>query len=99
MPSAPFHMMFAIMHHTLGAPLSHTGYDAIALPGGRRFEVGDFHHQRHHRFIEFNHGGIESPLDDWADSFHDGTVDGNRRIADRRHALSVARSGSGTRSS
>jgi len=93
-PTAPFHMMFAIMHHTLGAPLSHTGYDAIALPGGRRWEVGDFHHQLHHRFIECNYGGIESPLDDWAHSLHDGTPDGDRLIGARRRSLSASRSGS-----
>ena len=90
-PTAPFHMIFAIMHHTLGAPLSHTGYDAIVLPGGLRMEVGDFHHQLHHRFIECNYGGIESPLDDWAASLHDGTPDGDRLIAARRRSLSAAR--------
>lgn len=92
-PTAPVHMLFAIMHHTLGAPLSHTGYDAVILPGRLRFEVGDFHHQLHHRFIECNYGGIESPLDDWADSLHDGTTDGDRHIAARRRLLSAARTG------
>ncbi len=95
-PSSPFHMLFAMMHHGVGAPLSHTGYDAIELGRGRtgsplRLAVGDFHHQLHHRFIECNYGGMESPLDDWLDSFHDGTAGGDRHIADRRRRLAAAR--------
>jgi sterol desaturase/sphingolipid hydroxylase (fatty acid hydroxylase superfamily) len=93
-PSAPLHMVFATMHHTAGAPMSHTGYDALKLPGGRRLEFGDFHHQLHHRLIECNYGGLESPLDDWIGSLHDGTADGDRLIAQRRSALAAARTGS-----
>ncbi len=94
-PSGPLHMLFAMMHHGVGAPLSHTGYDAIQLrpgePRSARLRVGDFHHQLHHRYIECNYGGYESPLDDWLDAFHDGTSDGDRRIADRRRALASNR--------
>ena len=88
--SSPLHMLFAMMHHGVGAPLSHTGYDAIEV-GPSRLRVGDFHHQLHHRFIECNYGGVESPLDDWLDAFHDGTGDGDRRIADRRRRLAAGR--------
>ena len=31
-PSSPAHMLFPLMHHTLGAPIGHTGYDAVRLP-------------------------------------------------------------------
>jgi sterol desaturase/sphingolipid hydroxylase (fatty acid hydroxylase superfamily) len=101
-PSNPSHMLFAVMHHHVGAPLSHTGYDGIHLtaPGrsadgtGRRgrpltLAVGDFHHQLHHRFIECNYGGLESPLDDLLGAFHDGSSDGDRRIAERRRRLAA----------
>ncbi len=33
-PSSGVHMLFALMHHTIGAPMSHTGYDAVRLRGG-----------------------------------------------------------------
>lgn len=86
-PSHPIHLYFMMLHHGIGAPLSHTGYDAIILPGGLRFRVGDFHHQLHHRFLECNYGGLESPIDDLLDTFHDGTADGDARMAARRAKL------------
>jgi len=94
--SSPLHLLFAMMHHGVGAPLSHTGYDAIELRRGSsgnplRLAVGDFHHQLHHRFIECNYGGLESPLDDWLDAFHDGTPEGDRQVAERRKRLAAAR--------
>ena len=93
--SHPIHLLFAMMHHTLGAPLSHTGYDGIKA-GAITLPVGDFHHQLHHRFIECNYGGPESPIDDWLDSFHDGTAEGDKHIAARRRRLSAAKRGMAT---
>ena len=84
-------MLFALMHHTIGAPMSHTGYDAVRLARRQRFEMGDFHHQLHHRFIECNYGGLESPLDELIGSFHDGTTDGDQMVADRLTRLSALR--------
>ena len=79
-PSHPIHMYFMSMHHGLGAPLSHTGYDALLLgPSSRRqarFELGDFHHQIHHKLFKYNMGGLESPLDELLGTFHDGTPQG-----------------------
>jgi len=91
LPSSPVHMLFAVMHHTIGAPMSHTGYDAVRLPMRQRFELGDFHHQLHHRFIECNYGGIESPLDELIGAFHDGTPDGDQMVAERLSRLSAPR--------
>ncbi|MDE0067577.1 MAG: sterol desaturase family protein [Acidimicrobiaceae bacterium] len=90
LPSHPIHFYFMVLHHSLGAPLSHTGYDAVILPGGLKFRVGDFHHQLHHRFLECNYGGLESPLDEMLDTFHDGTADGDAHMAARRAALRKA---------
>ena len=89
-PSHPIHLYFMVLHHGLGAPLSHTGYDAVILPGGLEFRVGDFHHQLHHRFLECNYGGLESPLDEMLDTFHDGTADGDAHMATRRAAIGKA---------
>ena len=91
-PSHPVHFLFAMMHHTLGAPLSHTGYDGIKV-GGATLPVGDFHHQLHHRFIECNYGGPDAPLDEWLDAWHDGTPRGDAHIAARRRTLNEARRG------
>ncbi len=86
-PSHPVHLLFMVLHHGVGAPLSHTGYDAVILPGQRHFRVGDFHHQLHHRFLECNYGGLDSPIDDLLDTFHDGTPEGDVRMASRRAEL------------
>ena len=94
LPSSGVHMLLAMMHHTVGAPMSHTGYDAVRLPLRQRFEVGDFHHQLHHRFIECNYGGLESPLDELIGSFHDGTPDGDQMVTERLRRLSAPRQAS-----
>ena len=91
LPSSGVHMLFALMHHTMGAPMSHTGYDAVQLPARQRFELGDFHHQLHHRFIECNYGGLESPLDEMIGAFHDGTAEGDEMVAARLSRLSASR--------
>ena len=98
LPSSGVHMLFALMHHTMGAPMSHTGYDAVRLTRRRRFELGDFHHQLHHRLIECNYGGLESPLDALIGSFHDGTPAGDQMVAERLHRSSARHSSSGTSS-
>jgi sterol desaturase/sphingolipid hydroxylase (fatty acid hydroxylase superfamily) len=91
LPAHPVHFLFAMMHHSLGAPMSHTGHDALRLPGGFRFELGDFFHQLHHRFIECNYGGPESPLDTAINAWHDGTEEGEQATAARRRRLSAAK--------
>ncbi|MYJ36969.1 MAG: sterol desaturase family protein, partial [Acidimicrobiaceae bacterium] len=91
LPSSGVHMLFALMHHTIGAPMSHTGYDAVQLPARQRFELGDFHHQLHHRFIECNYGGLESPLDEMIGAFHDGTAEGDQMVTERLSRLSASR--------
>ena len=95
LPSHPVHLYFMAMHHGIGAPLSHTGYDAVLLgPQNHRqarFELGDFHHQLHHRFIECNYGGLESPLDEMIGSFHDGTPQGDAALSRSRHERSSTR--------
>ncbi len=48
-----------------------------------RFELGDFHHQIHHRFIECNYGGYESPLDELLGAWHDGTPKGAEVLVHR----------------
>lgn len=95
LPAHPVHMLYIVVQHHIGAPLSHTGYHAIRFTerfGGRlRLPIGDFFHQVHHRFIECNYGGEESPLDGWLDSFHDGTPEGEQRTADRRRRINARR--------
>jgi len=83
-PWHPVHLYFMLLHHGMGAPLSHTGFDAVKLPAGAKFRVGDFHHQLHHRFLDCNYGGLESPLDNMLDTFHNGTPEADAAMSQRR---------------
>ena len=86
-PSHPVHVIFNLMHHGMGAPTSHTGYDAVRLWGSRRLEIGDFFHHLHHRHFDCNYGNYDTPGDPMFGSFHDGTAEGDRLIAERRKAM------------
>jgi lathosterol oxidase len=46
--------------------------------------LGTFHHQMHHRYFECNYGSLELPWDKWFGSFHDGTVESDAKIRERR---------------
>lgn len=83
-PWHPVHLYFMLLHHGMGAPLSHTGFDAVKLAAGAKFRVGDFHHQLHHRFLDCNYGGLESPLDPVLGTFHNGTSEADAAMRQRR---------------
>lgn len=86
-PSHPVHVIFNLLFHGIGAPSSHTGYDAVRLWGSRRLQIGDFLHQLHHRHFDCNYGTYDMPWDRVFGCFHDGTPEGDRTITERRKAL------------
>ena len=82
----PIHVIYDLIFHGLGAPLSHTGYDRIRITKRLQLRVGDFYHQLHHRFVDTNHGTQDTPLDLWYDTVHDGTHEGTVAMRARRKA-------------
>ena len=86
-PAHPIHVLFLIMHSTIGAPTSHTGFERIKVGKSKGLEVGDFFHQLHHRFFDCNYGTDETPWDEWFGTFHDGTDAGNAMIKERRSKI------------
>ncbi|MEQ8666993.1 MAG: sterol desaturase family protein [Rhodospirillales bacterium] len=90
-PAHPVHVLMQIMLHTLGGPVSHTGYDEVRV-GGARLRVGDFFHQLHHRYFDCNYGVLEMPWDRMFGSFHDGTPEGDALIAERRRRMQAEKS-------
>ena len=86
-PAHPIHVLFLIMHSTIGAPTSHSGFERVSLGGKLDFEVGDFFHQLHHRFFDCNYGTDETPWDQWFGTFHDGSDAGNELIKERRRQI------------
>ena len=86
-PSSPLHILFLIMHSTIGAPTSHSGFERLKIGSHKGIEVGDFFHQLHHRFFDCNYGTDETPWDEWFGTFHDGTDAGNELVRNRRKKI------------
>jgi len=80
----PVHVIYDLIFHGLGAPLSHTGFDKIRIGKRLQFKVGDFYHQLHHRFFDSNFGTLDTPFDINNDCFHDGTLEGHQRFMAKR---------------
>ncbi len=83
-PSHPAHMIFMLNWQFLGAPSSHSGYEAIWVKDKSRLVIGSFFLQLHHRYYECNYGGVEMPWDRWLGTFHDGSEEGTRAARDRK---------------
>lgn len=87
LPAHPIHVIFLLFHHGVGAPTSHAGFEKLKVGKIGGVEVGDFFHQLHHRFFDWNYGTYETPWDQWFGTFHDGTDEGNELIKERRRKI------------
>ncbi|MFK7754032.1 MAG: sterol desaturase family protein [Sedimentitalea sp.] len=91
LPSHPLHVVFHMFSLSLGALLSHAGYEKLLVKDRETLKAGSFHHQLHHRFFECNYGSEEIPLDRWFGSFHDGTDAATKRIRARKKLIFARR--------
>lgn len=73
-----------MQNQALTAATSHTVFDALLVKDKRTLELGNFHHQMHHRFFECNYGTLEVPWDKLFGSFHDGTSESHQKLLERR---------------
>ncbi len=89
----PVHVIFNLMFHGLGAPVSHSGYHDLKVGGFKIMRIGDFYHQLHHRFVDCNFGTTDTPWDQWAGTYHDGTPAGEAHIRDMRQQAAVSTPG------
>jgi sterol desaturase/sphingolipid hydroxylase (fatty acid hydroxylase superfamily) len=83
----PIHTIFILQYHMITAVTSHTGYEDLIVSKRVRFRLGDFFHQLHHRYFDCNYGTYETPWDQWLQTFHDGTQEGDAWIKQRRNKL------------
>ena len=83
----PLHIIFHLQYYTLTAVTTHTGFQGLVVKDKNRLALGTFHHQMHHRYFECNYGSLEMPWDKWFGSFHDGTVEANERMQERRKSI------------
>ncbi len=82
--SHPIHVLFHVYFQSVGAAISHTGFEGLKIRGKKRVELGTFFHQLHHKHFKCNYGNIESPWDRWFGSYHDGTDAATKRIRKRK---------------
>ena len=82
----PIHILFHMMHQSLTASTSHTGYNGLSVGGKNRFALGTFPHQLHHRYLDCNYGNPEVPCDYYFGTFHDGTAEAMEGLQAKRRA-------------
>lgn len=80
----PLHIIFHLQYYFLTAITTHTGFQGLLIGNKNRLALGTFHHQMHHRYFECNYGSLEIPWDKWFGSFHDGTMEANEKMQERR---------------
>lgn len=83
----PVHILFHLQYYFLTAMTTHTGFQGLLIKDKNRLALGTFHHQMHHRYFECNYGSLEIPLDKWFGTFHDGTVEANEKMQERRKRI------------
>ena len=83
----PLHILFHLQYYFLTAITTHTGFQGLLVSDKNRLALGTFHHQMHHRYFECNYGSLEIPWDKWFGSFHNGTVNADKLIKERRKRM------------
>ena len=83
----PLHILFHLQYYFLTAMTTHTGFQGLLIKDKNRLALGTFHHQMHHRYFECNYGSLEVPFDKWFGTFHDGTIEANERMQERRKRI------------
>ena len=86
-PAGPVHILYHMQYLTLTAVTTHSGFEGLVVKDKNRLDLGTFHHQMHHRYFECNYGSLEVPWDKAFGSFHDGTVEANDRMKERRRRM------------
>ena len=86
--SHPVHCIFLLLFHLVSAVTSHVGYESLIINQSIKIRLGDFFHQLHHRYCDCNYGTLETPWDQWLDTYHNGTAEGDEWMKQRRRMLS-----------
>ena len=86
-PSHPLLAIFIMQLQAITGITSHCGYENLLIGKNIKFRLGDFFHQLHHRFYDCNYGTFETPWDQWFDTYHDGSIEGDSWMKKRRKQL------------
>ena len=89
----PLHILFHMQWNTLGAAVTHTGFETATFRDRPLLFLGSFHHQLHHRYYDCNYGNPYMPWDRWLGSNHDGTAQATADLQRRRRERMRPRGG------
>ena len=73
-PVHPVIIILVSLFMAVGPAASHSGFNFLEICG-RRIATGDWYHQLHHSFFNFNYGNAMAPLDALFGNWHDGSRD------------------------
>ncbi len=71
-PVHPVIVVLLSLFMSIGPAPSHSGFNFLEIRG-KRFFTGDWYHQLHHQYFNFNYGNTGAPLDKAFGSWHDGS--------------------------
>ena len=71
-PVHPVIIILMTVYMLVGPAPSHSGFDYLRI-GSWRISTGDWFHQLHHQYFNFNFGNVQSPFDWIFGSWHDGS--------------------------
>lgn len=87
-PVHPVIILLCGFFQGISPAISHSGFDQIILNGKTRVSTGDWYHQLHQQYFNFNYGNPTTPFDKIFGSWHDGTPESlqqqKSRIRSRR---------------
>lgn len=87
-PVHPVVIVLTGLFQGVSPAVSHCGFDFVKSRGNRLFSSGDWYHQLHHQYFNFNYGNTTTPFDKLFGSWHDGSkqslVAQKQRIRGRR---------------
>jgi len=86
-PSHPVIFLVHLYTRCLGPAFSHAGFEKLLVKDRSVTDLGDFHHQLHHRFFECNYGTPTTPWDRWFGTDHDGSDEATARTRERQRRM------------
>lgn len=74
-PVHPIVILLTGFFQGISPAISHSGFDQIMFKGKARVGAGDWFHELHHQYFNFNYGNIPTPLDKVFGSWHNGSAE------------------------
>ena len=85
--SHPVHVIYYLQLQVVGAVTSHSGFEELLISDKKRYALGEFFHQLHHRYYECNYGSSETHWDRLFGTFHDGSENSLEKIKKSKYKI------------